>query len=522
MALSVPQKRKLWSKESMVAAVKSVEDGMGIREAARLYNIPFETLRRRTNNDVSMSCRSGPPTVLTSDEEQQLASYCIKMADMGFGLSREDVMMTAFRIVESSGRKHPFTNGIAGRAWFDLFRTRHPSLTLRTPQPLSRARAACANEETVSDYFAKLGAICAKLNVLMKPMQIYNMDETGVSIVHKPGKVLTELGRRNVWAVTSAEKGKTHTILTCVSASGNSLPPFMIYPRKRITDNLKVGALAGTSFNCTDNGWVNGEMFCKWFNFFVNSIPPPRPVLLILDGHASHVSIEVIELARCNQIHMLCLPSHTTHILQPLDVGVFKSLKANYSKACRKYISENPGRVVTTEAVASLLAVAWPLSVTPVNIMAGFKKCGIYPLNPGEVTDRQIAPSKAVCVMKDIRASMSPPESTDMQASCNLGSDRDSIFEKRYSEGYDIYSEDYVAWLQVHHPQSIPPNIQPPPPLSDDTHSNCSGEIHQHSTSSKYKHSCFTHTVFPLFGKLYFKSVDVLCCRQICVLYTLR
>ena len=254
----------------------------------------------------------------------------------------------------------------------------------------------------------------------------------------------------------------------------------------------------------------------------MNSIPPPRPVLLILDGHASHVSIEVIELARCNQIHMLCLPSHTTHILQPLDVGVFKSLKANYSKACRKYISENPGRVVTTEAVASLLAVAWPLSVTPVNIMAGFKKCGIYPLNPGEVTDRQIAPSKAVCVMKDIRASMSPPESTDMQASCNLGSDRDSIFEKRYSEGYDIYSEDYVAWLQVHHPQSIPPNIQPPPPLSDDTHSNCSGEIHQHSTSSKYKHSCFTHTVFPLFGKLYFKSVDVLCCRQICVLYTLR
>lgn len=146
----------------------------------------------------------------------------------------------------------------------------------------------------------------------------------------------------------------------------------MIYPRKRITDNLKVGALPGTSFNCTDNGWVNGELFLQWFHFFVNSIPPSRPVLLILDGHASHVSIDVIELARSNQIHMLCLPSHTTHILQPLDVGVFKSLKANYSKACRKYLSDNPGRVITTEAIASLLAVAWPLSVTPVNIMAGF------------------------------------------------------------------------------------------------------------------------------------------------------
>ena len=38
------------------------------------------------------------------------------------------------------------------------------------------------------------------------------MDETGLSIVHKPGRVVAELGRRNVWAVTSAEKGKTHTI----------------------------------------------------------------------------------------------------------------------------------------------------------------------------------------------------------------------------------------------------------------------------------------------------------------------
>ena len=56
-------------------------------------------------------------------------------------------------------------------------------------------------------------------------MQVYNCDETGVSIVHKSGKVLAKLGRRNVYAITSAEKGKTHTILSCVSASGYVLPP---------------------------------------------------------------------------------------------------------------------------------------------------------------------------------------------------------------------------------------------------------------------------------------------------------
>lgn len=78
-------------------------------------------------------------------------------------------------------------------------------------------------------------------------MQIFNVDETGISIVHKPGKVVTELGRRNVWSVTSAEKGKTHTVLACVSASGFAIPPFMIYPRKGMLDQLKEGAVPGTA-----------------------------------------------------------------------------------------------------------------------------------------------------------------------------------------------------------------------------------------------------------------------------------
>ena len=59
----------------------------------------------------------------------------------------------------------------------------------------------------------------------------------------------------------------------------------------------------------------------------MRKIPSSRPVLLIFDGHSSHITIDVIEYARSNGLHLLCLPSHTSHILQPLDVGVFKSFK---------------------------------------------------------------------------------------------------------------------------------------------------------------------------------------------------
>ena len=94
----------------------------------------------------SLECNSGPPTVLTVEEEEKLAHYCVQMADMGFGLSREDVMITAFNIVDHSGKAHPFTHGQAGRSWFDGFRERHPHLTYRSAQALSRAHAACGNE----------------------------------------------------------------------------------------------------------------------------------------------------------------------------------------------------------------------------------------------------------------------------------------------------------------------------------------------------------------------------------------
>ena len=104
----------------------------------------------------------------------------------------------------------------------------------------------------------------------------------------------------------------------------------MIYPQKRIADNLKKGAVPGTSFLASEKGWITQELYLKWFHFFLASIPPTRPALLIEDGHTSHVSIEVIELARSNGVYLLCLPSHTSHILQPLDVGVFKSLKASF------------------------------------------------------------------------------------------------------------------------------------------------------------------------------------------------
>ena len=233
----------------MVNAIKSVQEGKGLREASRLYNVPVETLRRRVTGAVDAVCRLGPLTVLTESEGQCLAVY---IADMhgrdGIRAYEKGCIVLAFKIVDNSGRQHPFADSLVGRTWFESFKSRHSNLTIQTPQPLSYNQATCANKETIEDFFAKLGGVYCRLNLLSKPMQIFNIDETGVSVVHKVGKVVAEVGRK-VWSITSGERGKTHTVVTCISASGFVLPPCLIYPRKKaVPENFMEGAVRTWNF----------------------------------------------------------------------------------------------------------------------------------------------------------------------------------------------------------------------------------------------------------------------------------
>ena len=177
---------------------------------------------------------------MPNEEEEELADYVIQMADMGFGLTNEDLKRTTYQLAEKLGKSHPFPNGIAGLEGV------HSLFCIK--------ELLSVNPETIKDHFAKLASFYALLNILTKPMRIYitlyNTDKGGVSVEHtcKGGKVLSQIGRENAWSISSGERGKYHTIVSCVSISGVALPPFLIYPRKRITDNLKKGAYPGTRF----------------------------------------------------------------------------------------------------------------------------------------------------------------------------------------------------------------------------------------------------------------------------------
>lgn len=105
----------------------------------------------------------------------------------------------------------------------------------------------------------------------------------------------------------------------------------MVYTRKRpVTEKMREGAYLNTIFQVSENGWITKGLFLEWFKQFAQMISPLRPVLLVLDGHGSHITIDVIYYARLNGIHLQCLPSHTSHVLQPLDVGEFEPFSLRF------------------------------------------------------------------------------------------------------------------------------------------------------------------------------------------------
>ena len=212
-------------------------------------------------------------------------------------------------------------------------------------------------------------------------MQVYNCDETGIPLGVYHHKVVTQAGS-NPTCITSNSSKSQVTVLACVSATGVAMPPFVIFQRKTMNQELTIGEILGTLYGCSEKGWIN-HLFCShWFeNHFTWYIPLSRPVLLLMDGHSPHYCPNMIRMAAKEKVILFTLLPNTTHLMQPLDEGCFVPLELAWRQACHRFCSQNPGRVVSIYDFSALLSEAWSQSMTVKNITSGFKVTGIYPVD---------------------------------------------------------------------------------------------------------------------------------------------
>lgn len=328
--------------------------------------------------------------------ELELANHIKDLDNRFYGLTLKDVMSLAFQFAELNGIKHRFNKEkkAAGRHWTRDFALRN-GLSVRNPEKCSVARAIGFNRVQCQRFFDNLKTCFVKTQA--GPHRIFNMDETGMSTVpNKLPKILSSKGKKCVAKVVSAERGQLVTAVCCVNATGIWVPPALIFARKRMKEELFYGAPPGTLKLISDSGYMNTELFIEWLRHFQSHVKSTTddPVILILDNHISHCSLQAVTFCRDHSITLLSLPPHASHKMQPLDKGFFAPLKSAFSLECDKWMVTNPGRVVTIKQMAALFHSAYSKVATTRIAEKSFEATGLFPYNPDVFEDADFAPSE--------------------------------------------------------------------------------------------------------------------------------
>ena len=174
------------------------------------------------------------------------------------------------------------------------------------------------------------------------------------------------------------------------NSSGWALPPCIIFKGKvHIEGWYQDEALPHDwRIEVSQNGWTTDEIGLRWLqNLFIpatNGRTVGKYRLLILDGHGSHLTPQFDEICCQNDIIPICMPAHSLHLLQPLDVGCFSPLKRAYGR-----LVENKARLGFNHIDKIDFLEAYPQArVTAFKVESiknSFAATGLLPFNPERV-----------------------------------------------------------------------------------------------------------------------------------------
>lgn len=400
-----------WSEEAMARAKNSVLNGhLGMRAASSHFKVPYTTLQRRIKESrLRTAIRNDPnnaqippirksighPTIFSTEQESELVDRLKSLSSRGFGHSSMSVRRAVYMFAKLKNINTSWSDEtkMAGKDWFHSFMNRHKhSISLRKPEGLSKARAMGLNKEAVNNFYDILNGVCIKLDLQDQPHIIYNVDESGFPMNNMPLKVVSEKGKSEVASLTSLERGENVTAVVCCSASGVFIPPFIIFKGKRMREEFKHGMPPGSQVAMSESGYINEDLFLVWLQHFQKHRSPGR-CLLLLDGHISHKSLQCLEYCMEHEIELICLPPHTTHVLQPLDRTVFKPLKTYYHHETNSFVHTNPTASITKFVFGRIFSAAWRKGATVGNAVKGFECTGIYPFHPNKISPEKFLPS---------------------------------------------------------------------------------------------------------------------------------
>lgn len=274
-----------------------------------------------------------------------------------------------------------------GKYWVTRFIHRHPQLQTVLRQSIEAARLKGTSREALDNWFTVFQTTILEHNI--QPQDVYNMDETGFSIgMIQASRVIVN---SNMQSQYQAQPGRQEwiSVVECITADGTSIPPFIIFKGEQLLSSwLPTAVPENWHFSCNSKGWTSNIHRLEWlrtcFEPATRYKANGRTRLLICDGHDSHISANFIAHCINNNIILLILPPHTSHLLQPLDVGVFGPLKQAISACLDRLIRTGVNRIQKPEFI-TVYNEARESAISSLNIFGAWRGAGLFPFNNTKV-----------------------------------------------------------------------------------------------------------------------------------------
>jgi hypothetical protein len=290
---------------------------LSARAAGRIYNVDHEKLSRRrrgmqSGRDIPANSRK-----LTKLEESVIVQHILDLNSKGYPprLSGVEDMTNRLLAERDAGR--------VGTRWAHNFVKRNPELTTRFNRKYDYQRAQCEDPEVIRSWFALVRNTIAKYGI--QEADIYTFDETGFQMgVISTAMVVTSSERRGRAKSKQPGYREWATVIQGIKATGWAIPPFIIVKGKHHLSSWYENSPLPNDWviATSENGWTTNERGLEWIQHFDKHTKARTTGvyrLLVLDGHDSHHSTDFELYCKENNIITLCMPPHSSHILQPLE-----------------------------------------------------------------------------------------------------------------------------------------------------------------------------------------------------------
>jgi hypothetical protein len=325
--------------QSAISAFRN-QEYKSVRAAAAAFNISHRTLTRRLAGGLSRAQAKEMVQILSNAEEKTLVRWVKRYTCAGSPITPA-LLIEMAELIRHERVRHASQNSASaktitpiGHEWLYRFLNRHPTVRSIYAKQLEATRFNGASYDKVKAWF---DAVAAKFQErVYDNSNIWNMDESGFGVGEsQTTKVLVPLDRQQQYKVVVG-KQEWVTVIECINAAGDALPPMIIFKGQNINSGwIPSQTPTDWHFAVSENGWTSNILGLQWlikvFEPQTRDKAAGRPRLLIADGHGSHIRADFIAHCMENDIDLLIMPPHCSHLLQPLDVGVFSAFKRAHS-----------------------------------------------------------------------------------------------------------------------------------------------------------------------------------------------